>query len=275
MNSYRLADVARLLDLPPSAIRSLVARGFVRPARGPRREYRFSFQDLILLRTARALLGARISQRRISRSLGELRRRLPQSVPLTGLSICAAGDRVVVRTGAQRWQADSGQYLLELDVTLTGDEVRVATVRPQRPSAPESAQQWFERGLAAEESDPRAAAEAYAACTALDASHAAAHINLGRLLHETGRIAEAERVYREGVACCAADATLLFNLAVLLEDTGRWEAAAAMYQEALTADPDFRDAHFNLARLYQRLRKPQHAIRHLSRYRKLAVAGGR
>jgi hypothetical protein len=36
-------------------------------------------------------------------------------MPLSGLSISAVADRVVVREGGGRWQAESGQYLLEFD----------------------------------------------------------------------------------------------------------------------------------------------------------------
>ena len=60
MRSYSVRDVQRVLQLAPDTTRSLIRAGFVHPARGPRREYRFSFQDLIVLRTARALLDARI-----------------------------------------------------------------------------------------------------------------------------------------------------------------------------------------------------------------------
>jgi hypothetical protein len=49
-------DVERVLQLSPAVTRSLIRAGFVNPERGPRREFRFSFQDLIVLRTARALL---------------------------------------------------------------------------------------------------------------------------------------------------------------------------------------------------------------------------
>src|SRR5262245_44367773 len=107
-----------MLQLAPGTIRGLISSGFVKPARGPRREYRFSFQDMIVLRTARALIQARVSRRRIRSSLEDLKRSLPESVPLSGLSICAVGERVVVREGNTRWQADDGQYLLGLDVTL-------------------------------------------------------------------------------------------------------------------------------------------------------------
>jgi tetratricopeptide (TPR) repeat protein len=89
---------------------------------------------------------------------------------------------------------------------------------------------------------------------------------LGRLLHIAGRLAEAERVYR-----CAdqADSLLAFNLAVLLEDLDREPEAIQCYREALTLDPELADAHFNLARLYERARDPKASLRHLLAYRRM------
>jgi len=84
------------------ALRSLVEAGFVVPERGPRNAWRFSFQDLIVLRTAQALVAAKLPARRIMKSLRDLRRQLPASMPLSGLSIGAIGDRVVVRQGGGR-----------------------------------------------------------------------------------------------------------------------------------------------------------------------------
>src|ERR1700751_4594341 len=107
MRSYSMRDVQRLLRLPPGTIRPLIKAGFGRPARGARRECRFSFQDLTVLRTARALIDAKIPARRIRRSLESLRRELPESVPLSGLSISAVGDHVVVRDGEAQRQGGS------------------------------------------------------------------------------------------------------------------------------------------------------------------------
>jgi tetratricopeptide (TPR) repeat protein len=279
VHSYRVSDVERLLHLSRGTIRGLVSRGFVAPARGPRREYRFSFQDLIILRTARALVQANVPVRRIGRSLNALRRQLPKSVPLTGFTICAVGDEVVVRNGGSRWQAESGPYLLELDVSVSADSLQIIEIKRRCAAAAPGdeaesdvrteAHTWFERGLSAEERDIAQALEAYERCRALDAGHVAARINLGRLHHEAGRFEEARRVYGEALRECEPDPTLFFNLGVLLEDTSRDEEAIEAYLQALTADPDFADAHFNLARLYESRGKPQHAIRHLGVYRRL------
>ena len=77
MQTFSVQDVERVLRLSRSTIRGLIKTGFVQPARGPKRQLRFSFQDLIVLRAARALLEAKISRRRINRSLEDLRRHLP------------------------------------------------------------------------------------------------------------------------------------------------------------------------------------------------------
>ena len=140
MRSYNVHEVERVLRLTRSTIRGLVNAGFVKPERGARREYRFSFRDLIVLRTARALIDAKVPRKRIHRSLEDLRRHLPESMPLSGLSICAVGDRVVVRDGQTHWQAENGQYLLGLEALKMASSTwssaqrpRAATASSQRP----------------------------------------------------------------------------------------------------------------------------------------------
>ena len=272
MRSYSVRDVQRVLRLSPSITRGLIRAGFVKPARGPRRAYRLSFQDLIVLRTARALIDARVPPKRIRRSLERLRRELPASVPLSGLAISAVGDRVVVRDGETRWQADSGQYLLGLDVTLEDGVLQMVehkAAEPVAPMPPEITRDWFAEGLTLENTDPEGAVAAYRQAADENPHNAAAWINLGRLLHMLGRTAEAEEVYRGALGHVGPDPLLLFNQAVLLEDVGRISAALDAYQAALAGDPDLADCHYNLARLYESLGKPQHAIRHLGEYRRL------
>jgi tetratricopeptide (TPR) repeat protein len=274
MRSYSVRDVERLLQLPPGTTRNLVRAGFVKPARGPRREYRFSFQDLIVLRTARALLDARIPARRIRRSLASLRRELPQSLPLSGLSISAVGDHVVVRDGEAQRQVESGQYLLGLDVTLENGILHVVEHHQAAASVADDGaaripQDWFGEALALESSDSEGALAAYRHAVAEDPHNLGAWTNWGRLLHALGRTDQAAEVYRQALDQAGTDALLLFNQGVLLEDLGKPADALEAYRTALAADPDLADCHYNLARLYESLGKPQHAIRHLGRYRRL------
>lgn len=122
MHPYGVREVERLIGLPRTTLRTLIDAGFVVPGRGPRNALRFSFQDLVVLRTAQALVDAKVSNRRIAKSLKELRRHLPDSMPLSGVSISAVADRIAVRLKEEggRWLADSGQYLLELGAENNG-----------------------------------------------------------------------------------------------------------------------------------------------------------
>jgi tetratricopeptide (TPR) repeat protein len=281
MPFYSVNDVERVLRLSRSTIRGLVNAGFVKPERGARREYRFSFRDLIVLRTARALIDAKIPRKRIHGSLEDLRRHLPETMPLSGLSICAVGDRVVVRDGKTRWQADNGQYLLGLDVIVENGILQMVE-RPEpttdatkgREVASKSAEQWFIEALELENADAQAARGAYEHAVSIDPRHLASWINWGRLLHEQGATGEADKVYRRALDECGPDALLMFNRGVLLEDLGNTGAALEAYQAAVEEDPDLADCHYNLARLYEALGKPQHAIRHLGQYRRLVTGPG-
>ena len=69
MQVFRAKDVERVLGMRRSALRLLVQDGLVTPARGPGRQYRFSFQDLTRLRSAQALLRANVSPRRVAFTL--------------------------------------------------------------------------------------------------------------------------------------------------------------------------------------------------------------
>jgi DNA-binding transcriptional MerR regulator len=87
MKLYTTRDVARLLGLSEAQVRSQARVGYLAPDRGPRNAYRFSFQDLVLLRTAKALSEARVSPRRIRRALRALARELPAGRSLSGVRI--------------------------------------------------------------------------------------------------------------------------------------------------------------------------------------------
>jgi len=281
MRSYSMRDVQRVLRLSPDTTRNLIKAGFVKPARGARREYRFSFQDLIVLRAARALIDANIPARRIRRSLESLRRELPESMPLSGLSISAVGDHVVVRDGDAQRQVDDGQYLLGLDVSMENGVLRVVEHREQAPATPSPGAttvpsgDWFTQALSLESTDPEGALTAWRHAVDEDAGNAAAWINLGRLLHEQGQTRQAAEVYRRALEKVGPDPLLLFNQGVLLEDLGNPAAALEAYQSALAEDPDLADCHYNLARLYESLGQAQHAIRHLGQYRRLLSGDAR
>jgi tetratricopeptide (TPR) repeat protein len=270
MHQYGVRDVEKLLRLPRSTIRALIEAGFVSPARGPRNAWQFSFQDLVVLRTAQALAVAKVPRKRITTSLKELRRHLPEAMPLSGLSICAVADRVVVKEGGSRWQAESGQYLLAFEGDPANGSLSIIE-RNDAVSVP-SAEDWFDRGVALESDDAAAAIRAYERAVAADPALVEAHINLGWLLHQAKRFEHAERAYRDAIKANGNDPVLLYNLGVLLGDMDRKNEAMQAYEAALRGNPDLADCHYNLALLCEALKKPKDAIRHMAQYRKLIAS---
>ncbi|HEV2845486.1 MAG TPA: tetratricopeptide repeat protein [Thermoanaerobaculia bacterium] len=270
-SGYSTKDVAALLGLPPERVRSYVRAGFLAPRQGPRGEYYFSFQDLVLLRTAKGLLAARVPRRRVKLALQKLREQLPGDQPLTGVRISAEGHHVVVRDGHDLWNPESGQKLFDFELAELAREASSLPLRT--PAAPEdkpaTAEDWFDRGGELEEDSPEEAIAAYRKALELDSGLADAHLNLGRILHDRGELAEAEASYRAALAARPDDATAAYNLGVALQDLGRPRDAVQAYETAVSLDRSFADAHYNLSGLYEELGEPEAAFRHLRTYRTL------
>ncbi len=110
-----------------------------------RRDLRLSFQDLVLLRTAKGLADAKVPAATIRRSLKRLRAQLPEGRAITGVRIAADGRRVVARDGASVWNPESGQALFDFAVA----EVATAAAPHARKAAAE------ERARKARSSPPR------------------------------------------------------------------------------------------------------------------------
>lgn len=262
-----------MLAITPGRVRSYAT--FLSPARGARGEYRFSFQDLVLLRTVMGLVAARVPPVRVKRSLKKLRERLPRGRPLSSVRISTDGKDVAVREDGSLWNPDSGQVLFDFGVA----DLATAAAPVARRNAAEAraseraldADAWYDLGCDLEAVAPAEARDAYERAVALDPSHADAHVNLGRLLHAGGEVAAAESHYRVALAGSPAHPTASFNLAVALEDLGRLDEAIAAYERAVEADPLHPDAHFNLARLLEKAGRKAAALRHLNAYRKLGA----
>ncbi len=272
MESYSTRDVARLLGLSEAQVRSQARAGFLILDRGPRNSYRFSFRDLVLLRTARELAGARVPPRRIKGALCRLARALPSGRSLSELQITAEDHRVLVLEDGVAWNPESEQFQIDFTVAKLPEATAPVTrpnILPRQAEVPLSAADWFDLGAEIEDADPDRARAAYSRAIALDPDHFDAYVNLGRLLQLEGKIEEAIEHYRSSIRSGSQDPTAPFNLGTALETLGRWADSLKAYQHAVELDSDFADAHFNLARLCEQLGRRAAAVRHLRAYQQL------
>ncbi|MFN8599120.1 MAG: tetratricopeptide repeat protein [Candidatus Binatia bacterium] len=264
---FTTRQVARLAKLSPSRIRRCVHAGFLAPARGPRRRFEYSLRDLLTLRAARVMFDAKFSPRRVAQVLAGLQEQI-EGRELSSLTFSIDQGRVMVTDGTQRWHADSGQMLLRFEPPRDRRH-RVRTLDQSESDDDREAQRAFDRALALEDRSPRDAMTAYRTVLAHDPSVGPAHINLGRLEHESGNLKAAERHYMAALQLAPDEPTTLFNMALLAEDLGDPRLAVRRYQRVLSVAPDLADAHHRLSTLYQTLGDRDAARRHLQHYRRL------
>jgi tetratricopeptide (TPR) repeat protein len=268
-STFTLRRVQAMLGLSRHMVAGLIDAGFVTPARGKRKEWRFTLQDLMLLRTAHALQAQSIPARRILRSLARLKATLPAELPLTGLRITAIGADVAVRDRSGRWQSDNGQLLLDFEVAPVAGSVTILE-RATSQQAPEpDPQELFDRALALEASDPAAAESAYLQALALAPDLEEAYLNLGAMWEAEGRYLEMVRLCDAALQHCADSALLHFNRGVALDHLERLDEAMAAYERSLALDSALADAHYNLGQLHQQAGDERGALRHFNAYRRL------
>ncbi len=268
MKGYSTQDVAELLNLPRETIREIARSGIIDPERTTQNHYRFSFQDIVILRTAGELLSAGVRKATINKSLIRMKRRLPPERSLSSFRIAGDGGAVVILEDDRVLNAESGQIHFNFAVAeLAG------TVAPLAKQAAEEAESrdhlssddWFDLGVDLEAVSPEDAPAAYLRALELDPYHSDAHVNIGRLLQEAGDYLAAQDHYEQALDTDPDNLLATFNLGTLLEDMGRIDEAISVYKQASS----FPDAHYNLSRLYELVGQHADALRHLKAYRSL------
>lgn len=272
MRAYSTREVAELVGESQQRVRAAARAGFVAPRKNTQGHFRFSFQDLVLLRSTKALEQQNLGVRRMWRALRAVRALLPEGRPLSSVRVVASADRVLVREDNTAWEPESGQTLFDFAL----DEVERSPASPSGHPATakivstDKAAYWFERGLRHDRTEAhRDAASAYRRALELDPDHVNARINLGRLMHTARDYRAAESLYREALELDSDHPVAVFNLGVVLEDQGDLLEAISCYQRAVQADPGLPDAHYNLARLHEFRGEQMLAARHMSRFRAL------
>ena len=275
-DSYGTREVADLIGFSREQVRRFARRGIVHPSRGVRAEYRFSFQDMALLRSARRLVEAEVPVRRVFEALDRLQRRENAPPSLSALRIAAEGSTVVVRDDRTVWEALSGQRRLPLVREGSGEGGRPSAAKPRDVGAVRrtatvveintlSSDDWYNLGLDMEEVDPSRAPEAYRRSIAMDPANADAHVNLGRLYQIGGDLKRAKRHYRRALESAPEHELACYNMGTVFDELEESDIALGYYRRAASIP----DAHYNLARIFGLRGDELSSLRHLKRYRQL------
>ncbi|GAB4201752.1 MAG: hypothetical protein OHK0013_14180 [Sandaracinaceae bacterium] len=274
---FARAEVARLFGIPESRLRYWDRTGFLAPSGESDGKRLYTFQDLIGVRAAKALLERGTPLRRVRRSVDSLRATLPHVIrPLAELRISAEGEKLVVHTERAKWEPSSGQLVLDFDVRDLRDEV-VRVLRPDTrdPARRRAAYEAYLEGARYDE-EPATfdrAEEAYRRAIALDPSLGHALTNLGNLRFRRGDALEAESLYRRALAVDAAQPEALYNLGYLASERGEHAEALRCFESAVSSDPAFADAHFNLAVTLEAVGQRERARAHWQTYLELEPVG--
>ncbi|MEB3161300.1 MAG: tetratricopeptide repeat protein [Synechocystis sp.] len=126
--------------------------------------------------------------------------------------------------------------------TLMG-QINQAQADLETMAPPETAQDWFDRGLKqAQIGELEAAIASWDAAIALEPTMAPAWHNRGSALGNMGRLEEALINFQEAAIHNPNDAYIWFNQGMVLEALDRPMLAIPSYEKALTLNPDFAEA---------------------------------
>jgi tetratricopeptide (TPR) repeat protein len=277
VREYSTREVADLAGLPEQRVRRWAKEGLVTPGKDVWGRYRYSFQDLALLRTAAKLFDAGLTPNRVSKTLRLIKEQLPDGRPLSAVRIFVTGKKVVVKDRLASWEPESRQGMLDFDVQKISKQVAPEMSKRSLSESilvPGTVAELYAAGLDLELAGRgKEARHAYEVALKKNPNLVGARINLGRLLHAANKLAEAESHYRTALQQEPTNALAAFNLGVALEDQGKNDAAVEVYRQTLEIDKNYADAHFNLSRLLEARGDNRGALRHLSSFKRLLQNG--
>jgi len=266
---YSRADVRRQFGVTERQLQSWERQSLIAAA------VSYSFSELIAIKTIVKLRENRIPARQIGEALTSLRRKLDWvKEPLSELRIVSDGRKISVHVAGQKMEAISGQILIDFDAAGLGAVANFPEKKRSSQRLRES-EEWFQRGLDAEESGApiEVAIDAYSKALALNPEAAGALVNLGTIYYRQRKFVEAEKYYCQAIAADPDYPLAQFNLGNLYDEQNRITDAFERYRRALTLNPGYADAHFNIALLCERTGDALKAVHHWKTYLKLDSTG--
>ena len=136
------------------------------------------------------------------------------------------------------------------------------TKRAANSQAVSAPQQIFQQALTFHQTGRLGEAEAlYRQVLTLKSDYAEAHYNLGLTLFGQGRLDEATVSFNQAITIKPDYIEAHYNLGVVLQDLGRLEEAAASYGRVIALKPGYAAAHYNLGTIFYRQGRLEEAVK--------------
>jgi tetratricopeptide (TPR) repeat protein len=263
---YSREAVRRVLGVSEKRLKSWERAGLIQYADA------FSFKDLIALRALHQLVENKIPPKQIKQAIDSLKAKLTGiEKPLSELRIVSNGKTIEVQVSGQKMEAISGQLLFDFEARELGTVKTLERQTAMQEVPVQEAEEWFQRGLALEETGapPDQALDAYRKAIELNPNAAGALVNLGTIAFRAHRLREAAAYYERAIEADPRYPLAHFNLGNVFDEMGQLEPARVQYELALHLNPAYADAHFNLALVAERKNNALRAVKHWTAYLKL------
>jgi tetratricopeptide (TPR) repeat protein len=260
--TFSTRTAARILAVSPERIRYWVKRNLVQPAAPRGRNYRFAFNDLLLMRLAKELLQERHYLDTIRRTFERVRALVDPERPLHSLKLTNDDGVVVVSDGGVMIEADSGQLVLDFRRNRQTGKVEegfgAARVRER-----------FEEARRVAEEDPLKALSIYSELVNREPANFEAHMRLATLLERENDFGGALRHLLGAAAIMPASGEVHLKLGLLYLKREEPQHALLSFLRCLECDPANVEAHRNAAELYEATGRKREAQKHLGAIHRL------
>lgn len=275
MTSYSRQDVLRILQI---SSRQLL--GWERAELIPQQQT-YTFQDLGQLRTLRILREESVPAASIRHSIMAMKAVAGMANPLLEATLVRTGTRLAFRHCGSMVDPIRRQLLFDferLDRMENSDRPSASSEpyplrRPGSGTASLVQERFLEAVRAEEAGEKQRAIELYEQIVALDATYAAAYINLGTIYFHLRQYPRAEELYRHATEVDPSYVLAFFDLGNVLDEMQRLDESIVAYGQAVALSPGYADAHYNLALAHERRGERRPALRHWQAYVKLDQDG--
>ncbi|HEV8130995.1 MAG TPA: tetratricopeptide repeat protein [Acidobacteriota bacterium] len=267
---YTPKEAAKILNVQESKIRYWSRIGLIKPSVRTAGRKLYNFQDLLCLRTAKALVENGYAPHRIKMCLRNLQSFFPEGDHrLHALKIFGDGKKLIVDVEGRLVDSNTGQQILQFHVDRAMRDLR-NKIRDIAGRA-EDAQYWFDKGtyLDSDAETYQEAIHSYETSIRLDGSLPHAYVNLGNVYYNMGQTRRAEELYRQALQRDQDHPQAHYNLGNVLEEHGSMQEAIYHWKRAFELDPKFPDPLFNLGLIYQKMNMRKEARVYWKKYLQL------